>query len=204
MVFPNVGMYGLNKNSFNQFLNIIGERLNPVHSSPITESEKKTMWRLPFVKIGFVSVVGSFLLMLSLLAFPATASAYSGNNSYPNVPQRGQLSAYVVGQAGSSAVEVHVSGFGFRPGVVFLSATENGRGAFVQPGVVRTNRNGSFSQVVRIQLSTWSYQRQIGPVGQHERFSTLVLHANGQFGQSSTQVLFLSQPYQGFQYGLIR
>ncbi len=194
----------MSNNSFNQFLNVIGERLNPVHNSPITESEKKKMWRLPFVKIGFVSVVGSFLLMLGVLAFPATASAYSGNNGYPYIPQRPQLSAYVVGQAGPASSEVRVTGFGFRPGLVFLSATVGGRPVFVQPTIIRTNRNGTFSQVVRIQLSTWSYQRQIGPVGQHERFSTLVLHATGRSGQSATDMLFLGQPYQGFQYGLIR
>src|SRR5712692_8134090 len=109
------------------------------------------MWRLPFVKIGFVSVVGSFLLMLGMLAFPATASAYSGNNVAHQHPQ---LSAYVVGQAGQTSSEVLVSGYGFRPGVVFLSATVGGRPVFVQPTIIRTNRNGSFSQVVRIQLTS--------------------------------------------------
>jgi hypothetical protein len=158
---------------------------------------KKTMWRLPFVKIGFVSVVGSFLLMLGVLAFPATASAYSGSNGYP---QRPQLNAYVVGQAGQAS-EVRVSGYGFRSGVVFLSATVGGRPVFVQPTIIRTNRNGSFSQVVRIQLTTRLYSMQINQLGSHGRFTTLVLHATGRFGQSATDVLFLGQPYQGFQYG---
>jgi hypothetical protein len=155
------------------------------------------MWRLPFVKIGFVSVVGSFLLMLGVLAFPATASAYSGNNV---VPQRPQLNAYVVGQAGQAS-EVRVSGYGFRSGVVFLSATVGGHPVFVQPTIIRTNRNGSFSQVVRIQLTTRLYSMQINQLGSHGRFTTLVLHATGRFGQSATDVLFLGRPYQGFQYG---
>ncbi len=158
-------------------------------------------------------MVGSFLLMLSLLAFPATASAYSGNNGYPDVPQRPQLSAFVVGQAGPASSEVSVTGFGFRPGLVFLSATVGGRSVFVQPTIIRTNRNGTFSQVVRIQLTSRVYPAQVGQFGQHEQFTTLVLHATGRSGQSATDVLFLGQsyqgfqlgqPYQGFQYGLIR
>jgi len=188
----------LNKNSFNQILNVIGERLYSIASSPNTESDKKTMWRLPFVKIGFLSVVGSFLLMLGVLAFPATASAYSGSNV---APQRPQLNAYVVGQAGQASSEVRVSGYGFRPGVVFLSATVGGRSVFVQPMTIRTNRNGTFSQVVRIQLTSRLFPMQIGQLGSRARFTTLVLHATGRFGQSATDVLFLSQPYQGFQFG---
>jgi hypothetical protein len=156
------------------------------------------MWRLPFVKIGFLSVVGSFLLMLGVLAFPATASAYSGNNGYPQSPQ---LNAYVVGQAGPASSEVRVSGYGFRPGVVFLSATVGGRPVFVQPMTIRTNRNGTFSQVVRIQLTTRLYPMQINQLGSYQRFSTLVLYATGRFGQSATDVLFLGQPYQGFYQG---
>ena len=156
------------------------------------------MSRLPFMKVAFLSVVGSFLLMLGVLAFPATASAYSGNNV---VPQRPQLNAYVVGQAGQTASEVRVSGYGFRPGVVFLSASVGGRPVFVQPMTIRTNRNGSFSQLLRIQLTSRLFPMQISQLSSHARFTTLVLHATGRFGQSATDVLFLGQPYQGFQYG---
>jgi len=187
------------------------------------ESGKKSMSRLPFVKVAFLSVVGSFLLMLGLLAFPATASAYTGNNDYSKVPQRTQISAYVVGQAGPSTVEVRVTGSGFRSGVVYLSANAGGRQVSVQPTVIRTNRFGSFSQVVRVQLNYWNYPARFGQVGQfgqiqigqpnqinrpgqfgwHERSETLVLRATAPYGQSATNVLSLTQPFYGFQYGMI-
>lgn len=162
------------------------------------------MLRLPAVKIAFLSFVGSCLLLLGLLVFPATASAYSGNASSPTVAQHSQLSAYVVGQAGPSSVEVRVSGSGFRSGVVFLSATENGRSVSIQSAVVRTNRNGSFSEVVRIQLPyslsfQQSFQRSFRQLYQFHP-TQIVLHATGRFGQSSSQVLLLNQ----YQYGLIR
>src|SRR5215469_692570 len=124
------------------FEKLIGERLDTVHGSPSKESAKKTMWRLPFVKIGFLSVVASFLLMLGVMAFPTTASAYTGNNEYSKVPQRTQMNAYIVGQAGPSTIEVRISGSGFRSGVVFLSATVGGRHVLVQPTIIRTNRFG--------------------------------------------------------------
>ena len=104
--------------------------------------------------------------------------------------------------AGPASSEVRVSGYGFRPGVVLLSATVGGRAVFVQPTIIRINRNGTFSQVVRIQLTTRLYPMQIGQLNSHERFSTLVLHATGRFGQSASDVLFLGQPYQGFYQGL--
>ena len=159
------------------------------------------MWRLPFVKIGFLSVVASFLLMLGVMTFPTTASAYTGNNEYSKVPQRTQMNAYIVGQAGPSTIEVRVSGSGFRSGVVFLSAIVGGRHVLVQPTIIRTNRFGAFSQVVRIQLNYWNYMSHNG---QHQRSETLVLRATGAFGQTSTSVLFLNQPFQGSHYGVIR
>lgn len=144
------------------------------------------------------------MLLLGLLAFPATASAYSGNASSPSVAQRSQLSAFVVGHAGPSSLEVRVSGSGFRSGVVFLSATEGGRTVSIQPMTVRTTRNGSFSQVVRIQLPfNVSRQQSFGQLSQLHS-TQIVLHATGRFGQSATSVLFLGQAYQGYQYGLIR
>jgi hypothetical protein len=105
-----------------------------------------------------------------------------------------------VSQLGSSSVEVRVSGSGFRPGTVFLSATAEGRAVSVQPIVIHTNRAGFFSQLVRINLPyqagrgfvlgpNWMYSRQI------------TLHAFGQGGQASTQVILSSWP---FQYGLVR
>ena len=146
-----------------------------------------------------MSLVGSFMLLLGLLAFPATASAYSGNDGHSSVaPPCSQLSAFAVGQAGSSSVEVRVSGYGFRSGEVFLSATENGHRVSIQPAVVRTNRNGSFSEVVRVQLPfNLSIQR---PFNQHYQLHStqIVLHATGSFGQSASQVLQVNQ------YGLIR
>jgi hypothetical protein len=145
------------------------------------------------------------MLLLGLLAFPATASAYSGNDGHsPVAPQRSQLSAFVVGQAGSSSVEVRVSGYGFRSGEMFLSATEGGQSVSIQPTVVRTNRNGSFSEVVRIQLP-FNVSRQQSFRQLYQLHPTqIVLHATGRFGQSATSVLFLGQANQGFQYGLIR
>jgi hypothetical protein len=168
------------------------------------ESEKKTMSRLPFVKVAFLSVVGSFLLMLGLMAFPATASAYTGNGDNSKVPQRTQMSAYIVGQAGPSTLEVRVSGSGFRSGVVFLSANVGGRQVSVQPTVIRTNRFGAFSQVVRVQLNYWNYPRNFNQHNQYQRSETLVLHATSMSGQSANDVLFLSQPFQGSHYGVIR
>jgi hypothetical protein len=191
------------KSVFSNLKNVIGECLDPVLNSPIKEREK-TMLRLPFVKVAFLSVVGSFLLMLGLLAFPATASANTGNTNYSKVPQRTQMSAYVVGQAGSSAVEVRVTGSGFRSGTVYLSANVGGRQVSVQPTVIRTNGNGTFSQVVRVQLNYWNYPAHYNQHNQYQRSETLVLHATGAFGQSSTSVLFLTQPFQGSHYGLIR
>jgi len=157
--------------------------------------------------------------MLGLLAFPATASAYSGNVSSPTVAQHAQLNAFVIGQAGPSSIVVRVSGSGFRSNsVVFLSATENGQSmflqptvvsatengqsVFLQPTVVRTNRNGSFSDVVRIQLPyRLSFQQLFGQLYRLHP-TLLVLHATGRFGQSASQVLLLNQyPYQyGFSH----
>ena len=162
------------------------------------------------------------MLMLSLLALPGTASAYTGGNGYPVVSQRPQLSAFVVGSAGSSSVEVRVSGFGFRPGLVFLSATEGWQTVSIQPMIVHANREGFFSQVVRIQQPFQESFRQPFQQSFQQPFqqsfrqlyrlhpTQIVLHATGQFGQGASQVLSLNwmnwfpYQYQGFQYGLIR
>jgi hypothetical protein len=162
------------------------------------KAKKSMKKRFSTMKIVFVSTVGSLMLLLGLLAFPGTASAYSGNVSAATVAQHSQLSAYVVGPAGRSSVEVRVSGSGFRSNsLVYLSATENGRSVSIQPTAVRTNWNGSFSDVVRIQLP-FQYQQPFRQLYQYHP-TQIVLHATGRFGQSSSQVLLLNQ----YQYGLI-
>ncbi len=167
------------------------------------------MSRLTAFRIGFLSVLGSFMLLLSLLASTGTASAYTGNVDHPVVPQRPQLSAFVVSQAGPSSIEVRVFGSGFRPGsVVFLSATAGGRYVSVQPMTIRANWNGTFSRLVRIQ-QPFQMPSRLPFLQSYRGYPTyptqIVLHATDLFGRSASQALLLNRiPYPGFQFGLVR
>jgi hypothetical protein len=98
------------------------------------------------------------------------------------------LSAFVIGQVRSSSSQVLVSGSGFRSGVVFLSATVNGRPVSVQPALIRTNRNGSFSQLVHINLPGRNFPGRMFA-------QQITLHAFGRFSQASTQVYLANGPY---------
>ena len=131
------------------------------------------------------------MLMLSLCAFTGTASAATTATTTATTTSAHQythISAHVVSQGRSSSIQVLVSGSGFRSGNVFLSATINGRSVSVQPMVIHTNRNGSFTQLVRINLPPRTGGRQ------------LTLHASGRFSQASTQVYLANGP---FAFGLL-
>jgi hypothetical protein len=149
------------------------------------------MFRHTSFRVGLLTVLGSLLLVLSLSAFTGTASAATAatttSTTTTSIPQYAHLSAHVVGQARSSSTEVLVSGSGFRSGFVFLSATVNGRSVSVQPALIRTNRNGSFSQLVRINLPSRSFPGRMFA-------EQITLYASGRSGQASTQV-YLNRPF---------
>jgi hypothetical protein len=143
------------------------------------------MFRHTSFRVGLLTLLGSLMLILSLSAFTSTASAATTSTTATttNAFQYAHLSAHVLNQGRSSSIQVLVSGSGFRSGNVFLFATINGRSVFVQPTVIRTNRNGSFTQMVRINLPPRTGGRQ------------LTLHASGRFSQASTQVYLANGPF---------
>jgi len=143
------------------------------------------MFRHTSFRVGLLTMLGSFLLVLSLSAFTGTASAATAatttSTTTTSIPQHARLSAYVIGQVRSSSSQVLVSGSGFRSGIVFLSATINGHSVSVQPALIRTNRNGSFTQLVRINLPGRNFPGRMFA-------EQITLHAFGRSSQASTQI----------------
>jgi len=131
-----------------------------------------------------LGVLGSFLLLLSLLTFTGTASAKTVDASQSNINLRPHLDVTVVGQVRGPFVIVWVHGSQFRQGTVVLYATAGMRTLYVQPMVVQADRKGSFSQIVRIYIPYRSHPTQI------------TLHAMGRSGQASDTVSLFSRGYR--------
>ncbi len=107
------------------------------------------------VGLYLLSVLGLFLLTLSLLAFTGTASASTISTSQPSVQLRPHLAAvmiYAQRQGSRETVVARLFGSSFgRNERVALVAVAGGHQLLVRPDVAYTNRYGFFSQTVRIQ-----------------------------------------------------
>jgi hypothetical protein len=142
------------------------------------------MLRKTSFRIGLLGIVGSLLLLLSLLTFTGAASAKTVDANQSNVNLRPHLDATVVGQMRGPFIVVKVSGTRFRQGIVVLYATAGRRTLNVYPAVVRTDRRGSFTQYVRIYIPYRSHPTQIA------------MHAMGRYGEASDTVTLYSRPYR--------
>src|SRR5712692_10413997 len=95
---------------------------------------------IPF-RIGFLSVLSSFVLLLGMFTFTGTASAHTATSSDVNP----HIRAFVL-SVGSRCVDLEVVGRGFSQfGRADFFAFSRGRELLVDPESVRANGRGRFS-----------------------------------------------------------